>query len=216
MCGRFVIHASSEQIIEHFDLSSAPTLEPRYNITPQSEIPVIRDGQCALLRWGLLPFWAKDPKMAYRMINAKAETIAQRPAFREAFERRRCLIPANGFYEWQRTPAGKQPYYIHLAGSDLFAFAGLWERWVGRGAHRGEVIESCAIITTAPNELCAQIHDRMPAILDRGDYRAWLARPRADLLKPFPAQRMAMRPIATRVNDPRNDGPELIDAARLS
>jgi putative SOS response-associated peptidase YedK len=215
MCGRFVNHASAEELIEHFGLASAPALAPRYNITPQSEIPVIRDGECVLLRWGLLPFWAKHPKASYRMINAKAETIAEKPAFRGAFERRRCLIPANGFYEWRRTRTGKQPYYIHLADGGLFAFAGLWERWVGTGEHQGSVIESCAIITTAPNELCARIHDRMPAILDRAHYRAWLERPRADLLKPFPVHRMEIRAIGTRVNDPRNDGPELLDAAEL-
>ncbi|MGE0386530.1 MAG: SOS response-associated peptidase [Gammaproteobacteria bacterium] len=212
MCGRFAYHATSQALREEFALAEAPDLAPRYNVTPQSRIAVVREGGVALLLWGLVPFWARDPKPGYALINAKAETVATKPSFREAFKRRRCLIPVSGFYEWKRGDSGKQPWYMRPADRPLFAFAGLWEHWQGRGEHAGQTIESCTIITTAPNELCATIHDRMPVILDRADYARWLAEPAADLLVPYPAQRMAACPVSTRVNSPRNDGPELIEA----
>lgn len=215
MCGRFAFHASRERLMQRFGLAEVPELAPRYNITPQSDIAAVRDGGCALLRWGLVPFWAKDPKIGNRMINAKAETVAEKPAFRHAFAKRRCLIPASGFYEWRRTAGGKIkiPYYIHPADDDLFAFAGLWERWHGKDAHAGEVIESCTILTTEANALCARIHDRMPVIVAPEHWRRWLERPDAALLAPYPPARMRAHPVSRRVNDPSNDDPDLLTPA---
>ncbi len=214
MCGRFAFHASRARLIEHFGLEAAPQLPARYNITPHSEIAAVRDGRCELLRWGLLPHWSKAPETRYRMINAKAETVAGKPAFRDAFRHRRCLIPASGFYEWQPVAAGKQPWYLSLADGELLAFAGLWERWEGRGEHAGKVIESCVILTTAANRLCAAIHDRMPVIIDRDHYGRWLTDPGADLLRPFPAERMQAWPVSRRVNNPAHDDPALLEPQR--
>lgn len=210
MCGRFAFHAGREEVLAHFDLGAAPALPARYNIAPQSAIAAVRDDGLALLRWGLVPFWAKDPKLGYRMINARAETVAGKPAFRAAFKHRRCLIPASGFYEWRRVAGATQPYYIRLRDGDLFAFAGLWEHWDGRGEHAGTVIESCTILTTEPNALCATIHDRMPVIVAPADYARWLAEPAAGLLRPFPAERMQAYPVSRAVNDAQHDGPQLI------
>ena len=166
--------------------------------------------EIALLRWGLIPSWAKDEKFGARCINARAETVAEAPSFRAAFKARRCLIPADGFYEWQKVDEAKQPHRITMGNGGPFSFAGLWERWT-KGP---EPIETFTIVTGAPNELVRPIHDRMPVILDPADYDAWLeardpAIPSA-LLRPFPTERMRTYPVSTRVNSTRNDDPELV------
>ncbi|MCS7040325.1 MAG: SOS response-associated peptidase, partial [Anaerolineae bacterium] len=178
MCGRFTLTASGDELASLFDLEQAPNLEPRYNIAPTQPVAVVRldrEGrrrEFTLMRWGLIPSWAKDIHIGNRLINARAETLTEKPAFRTAFRRRRCLIPANGFYEWQKPTAGrKQPYFIGLPDRRPFAFAGLWEHWEGAD---GSVLDSCAIITTAANERVRVLHDRMPVILERTDFGDWL------------------------------------------
>ncbi len=220
MCGRYTLSADPEVLRSHFDLGEVPALPPRFNIAPSQEAPLIRQGpehrELALARWGLVPFWAKGPKTRYRMINARAETVATKPAFRHAFRRRRCLVPADGFYEWQARPGGKQPYYFRLIGQAVFAFAGLWERWEGEE----ETLESFTIIVTDANALVRPIHDRMPVILDPADYMRWLDPGYRDsaalrqLLLPYPPERMTGYPVSTRVNAPGEEGPELIQPIR--
>jgi putative SOS response-associated peptidase YedK len=224
MCGRFTLRTPMNEVARAFDLSPG-TLErgggwrPRFNIAPSQEIAAIRrdaEGgarRMAWLQWGLIPPGADAPTTGYRMINARAESVATRRAFRDAFRRRRCLVPADGFYEWKRGAKPKQPYYIRLAEDRPFAFAGLWERW-----HRGDVeIQSCTIITTEANELVAQLHDRMPVILDPHDYDAWLDPGNEDgrrlepLLAAYPAERMTVYPVSLAVNNPRHDGPACIE-----
>ena len=214
MCGRFTLRTSPAQLAEIFALLRAPELKPRYNIAPTQPVAVVRaqDGgrQLSLMHWGLIPSWSRDPSAGARMINARAETVASRPAFRSAFRRQRCLIPADGFYEWKKVGAQKQPYYFSFRSGEPFAFAGLWEHW----GHDGSAIDSCTIITTEPNELAAQVHDRMPVIIGREDYDRWLDPENHStselqaLLVPCPADEMAMRPVSRRVNSPRNEGPE--------
>ncbi len=177
MCGRFVLKITISAISQHFGTSERPNLRPRYNVAPTQTVPIVRrkhEGEgceLALVRWGLIPSWAKDAKIGYKLINARAETVATAPSFRSAFKARRCLIPADGFYEWQKVGGGKQPTLIQRKEGDLFAFAGLWEWW--KGGDDGPV-ESCAIITTEPNAVTAPIHNRMPVILDPADYDRWL------------------------------------------
>jgi putative SOS response-associated peptidase YedK len=166
-----------------------------------------------MVRWGLIPSWAKDEKMGARMINARGETVAEKPSFRSAVKTRRCLIPADGFYEWVRTGEGKQPHFIHFADARPFAFAGLWERWTKGG---GEPLDTCTIITTSPNELIEDLHDRMPVILPADRYTEWLEPSPLnpdrlqELLVPHPAEGMEAYPVSTFVNKPANDGPECI------
>ncbi len=215
MCGRFALIASAPRLARLLGLVKIPELTPRYNIAPSQPVAAIRnnpDGarQLVMLRWGLLPSWAKDPKPNYRMINAKAETLAQRPAFRVPFRRRRCLIAADGFYEWQRLEGRKQPYYITRRDREPFAFAGLWERWHGDDDEM--VVESCTIITTPANETVAAIHDRMPAILDSAQFDLWLDSDSSPdklqpLLEPYPADGLEALPVSSLVNNPRNDEP---------
>jgi len=224
MCGRFTARLTWEQLYNLYQIKPGKRrqgeldLKPRYNAAPTDVMPVVRlasDGEreIALLKWGLIPYWAKDPKIAYRTINARAETVASAPAFRAAFRKRRCLIPANGFYEWKRLDGTKQPYLIEMRDGSPLAFAGLWERW-----DRGEVpIETFTIITGEPNSLVADLHNRMPVILDPDDYDAWLSAadttiPQA-LLQPFPAQLLTAHPVSKRVNSPKNDDPSIIEAA---
>ena len=224
MCGRFTLRTPIKAVARAFDL--APNVlerdgnwRPRFNVAPSQEIAAIRRDakgsarQVAWLQWGLIPSWADVPTTGYRMINARAETVATRRAFRDAFRRRRCLVPADGFYEWKHGAKPKQPYYIRLEDDRPFAFAGLWECW-----HRGNVeIQSCTIITTEANELVAELHDRMPLILDPHDYDAWLdpgaedARRLEPLLAPYPAERMTAYPVSMAVNSPRHDGPACIE-----
>ncbi len=217
MCGRYTIFTEPRRLMERFQAEwpDAPW-QPRYNASPTQPLPVLlNDGtrRIRLLRWGLIPHWAEDPAIGNRLINARAETLTQRPSFREAFRRRRCLVLADGFYEWQRTPRGRIPYWIGLRDREPFAFAGLWDRWE---SPEGEVIESFTIITTVANERVAPIHDRMPVILLPEHEEIWLddaAGPRAwqEVLRPYPADRMIAYPVSARVNSPRADDPTLIE-----
>ena len=196
-------------------------LEPSYNIAPTSRQPVIRldhetgQRELAIMKWGLIPFWAKDSKIAYSTINARAETLTTAPAFREAVKRRRCLVPADVFFEWQKLDAKtKQPYAIALKYTDIFAFAGLWERWKDKAT--GEPVETYTIITTDPNDLMEPFHDRMPVILRPDDYERWLApadpaRLPIDLLRPYPDDEMAAWKVGKDVGNVRNNWPELVE-----
>ena len=197
-----------------FGVSGIPPLSPRYNISPSQPVAAVRatpagsGRELAFLRWGLIPSWSKDPAIGNRLINARAETAREKPSFRNAFRRRRCLIPTNGFYEWQRRERGKQPYFVRMRDDRLFAFAGLWDRW--ESPDKG-VIESCTILTTAANAILAPIHDRMPVILPPAEYARWLdpGLPDTDslgpLLVPFPAEDMLASPVSPRVNAPTVD-----------
>lgn len=223
MCGRFTLHVSPEQIAAQFDVPEPEQLADRYNIAPTQPVGIVRLNQpanareWALVHWGLIPSWAKDPNMGARMINARGETLAEKPAFRAALKRRRCLVPADGFYEWKRTGSSKQPYYIRLRNQEPFAFAGLWEVWTSPD---GSEIHSCTVITTEPNELMANLHNRMPVILAREDYEQWLGSGKdADareieqlrhLIRPFDAALMEAYPVSTKVNSPMNEGAGLI------
>ncbi|MBD3882971.1 SOS response-associated peptidase [Phormidium tenue FACHB-886] len=218
MCGRFTLTQSAEAIAEHFELEESPFLAPRYNIAPTQPVAVVRaaqnDRQFTHLHWGLIPSWSKDPTMGARLINARAETVAEKPSFRSALKYRRCLIPADGFYEWQRIKDKKQPYWFGLDDRQPFAFAGLWEHWQSPD---GSEIESCTIITTAANALMQSIHDRMPVILEPQDYEQWLdpAVQKGDrlqsLLRPYSDEAMLTYPVSTTVNNPRNDSPDCIE-----
>jgi len=221
MCGRFTLRTPAAILKDYFGLSDLPGLTPRYNIAPSQPVGAVRSGetgrQWVELRWGLVPSWAKDPAIGSRMINARAETVAEKPAFREALEQRRCAIPADGFYEWQKLDGGgKQPYYLSRTGGGPFAFAGLWDRWRDRAS--GVVIESCTVITTTPNELLAPIHDRMPVMLDREAVTEWIREDAVAgaldvLLQPFPADLMCALPVSSHVNRPANDDPGCVAPA---
>lgn len=204
MCGRYSLHANPEVIALMFGLSEIPACQPRYNIAPTAQVLIVRENEAAMVRWGLVPRWAKDPSVGARMNNARAETVAEKPSFREAYRKRRCLIPANGFYEWKLENGLKQPYYVHPAGGELFAFAGLWEQW--------NDLQTCAIITTEANEKMAAVHDRMPVILDRKDYPGWLAGAE-DLLHPCPSNVIDIRRVSRAVNNARNEDPSLVEPA---
>lgn len=217
MCGRYTLSTPGEAVAELLELETAPELVPRYNIAPTQESVVVRQAgeRRALdrLRWGLVPYWAETPGTGSRMINARSESAAEKPAFRASLRRRRCLIPADGFFEWRRLPGGRQPYLFRLLSGGPFAFAGLWDRWV---PHSGEPIESFTILTTRPNELTAAVHDRMPVILSPRDHRLWLD-PRMQsphrlepLLRPYPADEMTVYPVSPVVNRPANDLPECV------
>ena len=217
MCGRFVRKSPAEIYASLFHAKGNIDIVPAYNIAPSQDVLVARNDpagerELALLRWGLIPSWAKDPKFGYRTINARAETVATKPAFRTAFKRRRCLVASDGFYEWSEAN-GKQPYYIHMADDAPFGFAGLYEHWEGEG----QIIESCTIIVGEPNDMIARIHDRMPCILDPKDYDRWMDTEVTDaeqllpLLRPHPAGKMALYPVSRKVNSPRNQGPSLLD-----
>lgn len=222
MCGRFVLISPGRVAAEHFSLRREPQLEPRYNIAPSQQVAVVRvakdsdERELVYVTWGLVPFWAKDRNIGYKMINAKSETVAQKPAFKAAFRERRCLVPADGFYEWKRDRNRKQPYFIHNASGGLFAFGGLWERW---HMPDGEVLESCTILTTGANELVAPIHDRMPVILHEQDYALWLDRMEkrpeklSRLFEAYPAEKMSARAVSGRVNSPSNDDPSCLEPA---
>jgi putative SOS response-associated peptidase YedK len=223
MCGRFQATTSAAELARVFKTTGPlPNLQQRYNAAPTQSLPtVLRDRESGerrleALRWGLIPYWAKDAKIAYSTVNAKAETVATAPAFRDAFKRRRCLVPADGFYEWQKGEGKtKQPYRFAMADGTPFAFAGLWERW--KEPASGETVRSFTIITTTPNALCAPVHNRMPVILGAGDYQAWLGEVPASgdalraLLRPFPAERMAAHTIGPRISKVKNDDATLIE-----
>ncbi len=207
MCGRFTIISNSQAMVDHFQLVTAEYFNHSYNITPSSDIPVVRlnDNKRELVNchWGLIPHWAKETKN--QPINARAETITEKPFFRSAFNKHRCLIPANGFYEWQGTSKPKQPYYFTLKDSELLAFAGLWERW----EHDDNIIESCTIITTEANIIMNPVHHRMPVILDPDNYDKWLIEGGSDLLNPY-SGKMKSCPVSTAVNNPANNSSSLI------
>ena len=198
-----------------------PWFAPSYNVAPQSIQPVVRlnqetgEPEFALMRWGLIPYWAKDPKIGFTTINARAEEVTEKPLYREAMKRRRCLIPADAFYEWQRLSGEtKQPFAFGLQSGELYAFAGLWERWKSK---EGEALETFSILTTDPNKLAERVHDRMPVILERCDYRRWMepgdpTRLPIDLLRPFPAEKMRSWPVSQRVGNVRNDDADLLKA----
>jgi len=218
MCGRFALRASAEHLIKMFRLHRVLKLELRYNIAPTQPVAAVRqvdaERELAYLNWGLIPSWSKDPKMAARMINARAETVATKPSFRSAFKSRRCLIPADGFYEWKQTEKKtKQPYFIGLKNEKPFAFAGLWEHWESSD---GSAIDSCTIITTEANDLLRNLHDRMPVILHEQDYDRWLDPKRNNrdelqsLLVPYPDSEMSFFPVGTIVNNARNEMPDCV------
>ncbi len=214
MCGRFTLKTPVERLSEQFQFPKIIPLKPRYNIAPSQDVVVVRrmpddrERKLTMLRWGLIPRWVKDPTRGSQPINAKAETAAEKPMFRDAFRRRRCLIPADGFYEWKQEGGRKQPVYICTKDRQPFAFAGLWEHWEEQ---EGQFIESCTILTTEPNDLLAQVHSRMPVILDQNDYDLWLDPDVQEvsrlkpLLRPYPPEQMTFYPVNLRVNNPRND-----------
>ena len=203
MCGRYTLKAGGRELSDLFGLSEEPEIEPRYNIAPTQQIPVVIEEEAngeanggrtlEIMHWGLIPSWAKDPSIGARMINARAETVSEKPSYRSAFKKRRCLIVADGFYEWKRTDDGKQPYYLRLAGGGPFGFAGLWESW---SMDSGDEMRSATIITTEPNEVAAEVHNRMPVILPPDLYDVWLDPDNDDreellsVLAPYPADEM--------------------------
>ena len=221
MCGRYAITVSSlNKLLAQFGVELVEMSEtrlpwtPRYNVAPTTTVPAVRnreDGKRELvqLRWGLIPPWAKDTKIAYSTINARADTVATKPAFRSAFKKRRCLIIADGYYEWRKEGKAKLPLYYQIDGGKPFAFAGLWEWWRDPADKDAEPIESCTIITTDANELAKQVHDRMPVILDSEDYGAWLACDEIPLV-PFDADRMTATPVSTYVNNVKNQGAQCL------
>lgn len=217
MCGRYTVTTPLDQILELFEVNDGPDLGPRYNVAPtQDALVVRRDGdgsrEAVALRWGLVPFWADDPGIGNKMINARSETVDSKPAFRKAFEQRRCLVAADGFIEWKKEQGGKQPYHIVLEDRSAFAFAGLWERW----SSDDEVLETFTILTTEPNETVEPLHDRMPVIVPKHDYELWLdtRATRADvaeILGPFDAAPMTAYPVSRDINSPANDSPEVLE-----
>lgn len=209
MCGRFTLTTEIQQLRDHFSAGNTVKFHPSFNISPASNIPIVRqeDGDCrlSLCHWGLIPNWSK-PENKYKAINARAETLAEKPFFRDAFKQRRCLIPATGFYEWKKINGGKQAYYFYLKNNKLFAFAGLWESWRGPD----QTIESCAIVTTAANITVQPVHDRMPVILEPQNYAEWLQNGTPELLHPFTGA-IECHAVGSAVNNPRNDQKSLID-----
>jgi putative SOS response-associated peptidase YedK len=217
MCGRFTLRQPAERIAREFQLEEVSDIGARYNIAPTQKILAIRqspDGrEAGMFKWGLIPSWAKDASIGAKLINARSETVAEKPSFREAFKRRRCIIPADGFYEWQRTGSKKQPFYFHLTDDGLFGFAGLWDKW---RTPNGESLETCSILTTDANEVLRHMHDRMPVILHSDDYDLWLDEDvrkqdlRGELLRPYPAAEMNVYPVSTAINSPQHQGEELV------
>jgi putative SOS response-associated peptidase YedK len=214
MCGRYSLATPAQQVAEHFGLAGVPELSPRYNIAPTQSVAIVRtsgDEAAPILefrRWGLIPSWAKDPAIGSRMINARVETAAEKPAFRSAFRRRRCLVPADGFYEWKPHPKRRRPHHVRLADGELFGLAGLFEAWK---SSEGETIGSCTLLTTAANAALRALHDRMPILIDPEHYGGWLDPDLQDpeailsLIQPSTSDRLRFHPVDFRVNNPRND-----------
>jgi putative SOS response-associated peptidase YedK len=220
MCGRFTLYADPETLAELFDLEHAPPLAPRYNIAPTQPVAIVRaaDSRAGArdwthVIWGLIPSWAKDPSIGARMINARSETAAEKPSFRAAMRRRRCLVPADGFYEWMRIGKRKQPYFVTETDGAPLAFAGLWESWTGPD---GTELETCTILTTEANELMSELHNRMPVIVQPQDFDEWLVggteltpaqvSTLQHLLRPFPSDKLQAYPVGQYVNNTRNEG----------
>jgi putative SOS response-associated peptidase YedK len=220
MCGRFTLQYSLDMLSEIFGTPLLQDIKPRYNIAPTQQVPVIRTSpghnkrHLDMLKWGLIPSWAKDPSIGSKMINARSETVHEKPSFRTSLEHRRCIVPASGFYEWREEGGKKHPLYIRLKDNNLMLFAGLWDHWKNP---ENEVIESFTILTTTTNELIKPLHDRMPVILDVKDIDLWLDNQVADperlkpLFTPYPSDLMEMYPVSDLVNSPRNDTPECIE-----
>ena len=222
MCGRYALYGPisrhrKDEILEFAFLDRMIPFVPHYNAAPSQYLPVYRSDpergrELVPLKWGLIPFWAKDASIGVKLINARSETVNEKPAFRAAFRHRRCLVPANGFYEWQALPDGKQPHYITVPTVGVIAFAGLWESWTNKES--GEVIDSFTILTCEANKLISQLHERMPVILKEQDYSAWLSgsiSEAANLMKPFPAEDMLTYFVSKKVNRASYDAPELIE-----
>ena len=210
MCGRFALATTSEELVNHFNLKRKVTLGSRYNIAPSQPVIIIRSGtssnKLSAIRWGLIPHWSKDEKIGFKLINARAETVQEKPSFRDAFKSRRCLIPATGFYEWKQEGRMKQPYYIKMKNGSLFAMAGIWESWQDP---EGKTIDSCAIITTDANGIVGKIHDRMPVIMSNKSYGLWLSSTSNSLqefLRPYSPFKMTAYPVSGMINNAKNEG----------
>jgi putative SOS response-associated peptidase YedK len=223
MCGRYAQRTDPKKLAKEFDVAEVAAVEPRYNIAPTQNILGVRtvsdEREMTFFKWGLIPSWAKDTSMGARLINARSETVEEKPAFRQAFKQRRCIIPADGFYEWRREGGKKQPFFFRMRDERPFGFAGLWERWEGDA---GQAVNSCTILTTAANEVLRPVHDRMPVILHPDDYELWLdvdARKHdlvKELLRPYAAEEMLGYPVGTSINNPQNQGATLIERAAVN
>ncbi|HSM50694.1 MAG TPA: SOS response-associated peptidase [Thermoanaerobaculia bacterium] len=218
MCGRYTLSAPGDVVAESFGLAQAPVLVPRFNIAPSQEVPIVRAAptgprhELALVRWGLVPSWAREAAIGNRLINARAETVTEKPAFRDSFRRRRCLVVADGFYEWQTGGRRKQPWHFRRPDGTPIALAGLWARWPDPA---GGDLETCAILTTEANEVVAPVHGRMPVLLDRAGAEVWLhggaeSARLASLLAPAPSGALVGYPVSPAVNDPRHDAPDCV------
>ena len=220
MCGRYTLRSPAANVARAFQVDATPSLFPRYNISPTQSVPIVRQAaarEMVLARWGLVPSWASDLSIGYKLINARSETADSKPSFRSAFRQRRCLVVADGFYEWKKNGAKhKQPFHIHLNDGSVFGFAGLWEHWQSA---EGEVVESCTILTTEANALMKDLHDPMPVILGPADYDRWLDLSAKDvaalqaLLVPFPDEGMISTAVSSYVSNARNEGPKCLDPA---
>jgi putative SOS response-associated peptidase YedK len=212
MCGRYALTSPPAVIAERFHLLWTPEIAPRYNIAPSQMIPAVRETEqgraLAFLKWGLIPSWAKDASIGMKLINARGETLADKPAFRSAYRQRRCLVPADAFYEWKPVAGRKQPFCIRMRDEGPFGIAGLWEHWK---APDGQTVESCTIVTIDANALVSELHDRMPLILAPGDYDAWLRAESKELPPAVPAQEMRYYPVSPLVSNARNDVPACLD-----
>jgi putative SOS response-associated peptidase YedK len=232
MCGRYILKLDREAFIrfygfdpvEEFSETRIDPFRPRYNVAPSQRVPIVRSRlgpereiirqgtagsrELVMARWGLIPGWAKEPSIGNKMINARCETVATNGAFRSAFASRRCIVPASGFYEWKGAKPPKQPYLVRRVDGEPMAFAGLWETWTDRAT--GEVVTTCTIITCEANALIAELHDRMPVILDPDDYDRWIGQGDRELLRPCPVEWLEACPVGPRVNRPENDGADLI------
>ncbi len=220
MCGRFAYFSAHEAMSALFEVDESIAVQASYNIAPTDRAAVIRleddRVRVSMLRWGLIPFWAKDMAIGNKLINARAETVAEKPSYRAAYKHRRCLIPVDGFYEWSAVSGRKQPYYIDAADGEPFCFAGLWESWSPDKS--ADPLQTFTILTRSPNKQIAALHKRMPVIVPKHEHREWLSGIRgvgdsADAVSQTPDDVLRFRPVSTRVNNPRNDGPELLDAA---
>ncbi len=216
MCGRFALKAPTSKLAIHFKLDESIETAPRYNIAPGTDIATIRhspEGKRVMhqLRWGLVPHWAKNPNIGNKLSNARGETVAVKPSFRDAFKRRRCLVPADGFYEWKAEGRIKQPYFFSMKDDEPFAIGGIWESW---RTPEGDILRTCCLITTGPNETMQPVHDRMPVIVSPGDYEQWLTGEPDDalaLVKPYASEEMQSWAVSRRVSQSGEEGPDLLN-----